>query len=152
MPSPVPLPGGFVVFAFGLLIYFAIIPGAMNPEVYDTWIPSLLLYVVLDVYVVMRLVYLRRASSGSHWETVYTWLLATAVLWMVTDSYEALSYIGVVPFVWSGTVLDLVWFSPFFTVVVAARSRDLQFLSPTVHTDRAPLLATSIRTPVSLES
>ena len=129
---------GAVVFAFGLLIYFAIIPGAMNPEVYDTLVPSLLLYVVLDVYVLMRLVYLRRDSSGSHWETVYTWLLATALLWMVTDSYEALSYIGIVPYVWSGTVLDFAWFPAFFTAVVAARARELQFLSPTVHTHRTP--------------
>ena len=127
-----------VVLAFGLLVYFAIIPGPMNPEAYETWVTSLLLYVVLDVYLVIRLLYARHDSSGSHWKTVYNWLLATALLWMATDIHEALSYIGFIPYVRFGTVLDLAWFPAFFTVVVAARARELQFLSPTVHPASAP--------------
>jgi signal transduction histidine kinase/CheY-like chemotaxis protein len=114
---------GSVIFVFGWLIYFAVIPGSVNPSTYDTWVPSLLLYVFLDVYVLGRLTYLMRAASDAHWRLVYGLLLATVVVWAITDTYEALTYGSVLPYVTAGTALDLVWFPPILTLVVAARLR-----------------------------
>ncbi len=118
-----------VVFVFGLLVYFAMIPGAVNPDAYETWVPSLLLYVSLDIYLLARVAYLTRATPDRHWRAVYSWLLIAVAFWLVTDSYEALSYGLVVPSVAAGTLLDLAWFPPFLTLVVAAR---LDRLAPEV--------------------
>jgi signal transduction histidine kinase len=121
---------GAIIFGFGLLIYFAVIPGALNPAAYDTWVPSLLLFVALDVYLFVRLAFLRVASRGTRWSRVYSWLLATVGFWMLTDGYEALSYVRTDLWRDSGTLLDLAWLPPFLGVVAAARVRDLDSATP----------------------
>lgn len=113
---------GAAVFVFGLLVYFVIIPTALNPGAYDTWIPSLLLYVTLDVYVVARLARLQAQARLQLLRLTCTLLLVTAVLWLVTDIMEALSYLGALP-ADSGRPLDLAWFPPYVTLVAAARTR-----------------------------
>jgi len=46
---------GTLVFLFGLLAYFIVIPSVFNPDAYASWVPSLLLYAVLDIFVVARI-------------------------------------------------------------------------------------------------
>lgn len=115
---------GSIVFMFGLLGYFAVIPGALDPEAYDTWVPSLLLIVSLDLYLIVRLLMLRR-TAGGRWHRVYTLLAATAGFWLATDGYEALSYVWEGIWIDSGTLLDAAWLPPFLTIVAAARAREL---------------------------
>lgn len=121
---------GAVVFTLGLLLYFAVIPATLDRGSYRTWIPSLLLYVVLDGYVVCRLASSRHACASSRWRAVYSWLLAAAVLWLVTDSIELLMRADVIPWVQYGTLLDLLWLTPLTTVVVAARVREHELAGP----------------------
>lgn len=113
---------GAIVVVFALATYFIIIPRAVNPAAYETWVPSLLLYVTLDAYLIARLAALRLSRSGAPWERVYHWMLLTAGCWLVTDAIEALFYAGAVPWVRSGTFLDFLWLPPFATMTVAARA------------------------------
>lgn len=113
---------GAIVMLLALVTYFVIIPWAVNPAAYETWVPSLLLYVTLDAYLILRLAGLAYSRPGKLWGRVYRWMLLTAGLWLVTDALETLFYAGVLPWVRTGTLLDLVWLPPFATMMVAART------------------------------
>jgi len=114
---------GAAVFVFGLLAYFVVIPASLDREAFFTYASSLTLCVVLDGFIVLRLFRLARAST-SRWRALYAWLLATAVLWLATDAVETLMTAGVIPWVASGTRLDLLWLTPYVPVLVAARLKD----------------------------
>lgn len=45
---------GTYVFAFGLLVYFVVIPVILDQDLFFTYAPSLVLYVVLDGFIVLR--------------------------------------------------------------------------------------------------
>ncbi len=120
---------GTNVFAVGLLVYFVVIPVALDRELFATNAPSLVLCVVLDGLVVLRLFSRRQTATEQRFRVVYTWLLATAVLWLATDSAEALMMGQIIPWAPPGTLLDLLWLTPFVTVVVAARARECSFPS-----------------------
>jgi diguanylate cyclase (GGDEF)-like protein len=113
---------GTLVFFFGLLLYFAIIPAYLDPSAYER--SSLLLFVALDFYLVVRLTALRRDAPGRVWQRVYGWLLVTAALWLITDTFEMLMWAEVLPWVEDGTLLDLFWYPAYVTLVVAARVRE----------------------------
>ncbi|MFQ5742694.1 MAG: ATP-binding protein [Acidobacteriota bacterium] len=115
---------GTIFFIFGLLVYFVIIPSTVNIETYQTFVPSLLLYVVLDAYLAIRFAHARRLSACRRWRSTYGWLALTAVLWTATDLVEALQYAEIVPWAWPGSLPDLFWYPPFLTVIVAARLRE----------------------------
>ncbi len=112
---------GTLVFFFGLLLYFTVIPLALEPERYLT--SSLLLYVSLDVYLAIRLLGLLVGSTDPRWRYVYSWLLVTAVLWSMTDSTEMLMWHGATTWIPDGTWVDLLWIPPYATLVIAARIR-----------------------------
>ncbi len=114
---------GTLVFFFGLLIYFVIIPALLDPVEYES--SSLLLFVALDFYLVIRLTGLRRDAPDLRWRRVYTWLMVTASLWMLTDAIEMLIWAEILPWVDDGTALDLLWFPAYFTLIIAARIREV---------------------------
>ncbi|HXV86271.1 MAG TPA: hypothetical protein VD793_06215, partial [Gemmatimonadales bacterium] len=112
---------GAAVFALGLLVYFVVLPGILNPTAYRTQVPSLLLFVTLDFYIVGRLVAHRLRSPRPPCSTAYTLLVVTAVLWALTDLAEVLEYLGW----WSsapGTAVELAWLPAWLTLVSAARA------------------------------
>ncbi|MGI9626315.1 MAG: ATP-binding protein [Longimicrobiales bacterium] len=111
-----------VVFAFVLLVYFAVLPAAVNAEAYLTWVPSMLLYAVLDVYVLLRLLVLYREDDASAWRPTYALLMVTAGLWLGTDALEALALMDLVSLAPVGTPIDAVFFLQFFTLIAATRT------------------------------
>ena len=115
---------GGIVFAFALLIYLVAIPAAAQPEDYRSQLPSFIFYILLDGYVLFRLFTLLRAAGDSRWRRVYSWLLATAALWVIGDTVNALMWAGYIPWVASGTPLDFLWLPQYATVWVAARLRE----------------------------
>ena len=115
---------GATCLILGLLIYFALIPRILDPNVYDTAVPTVLLYLVLDGSLVLTLAHLRASTQAGRWRTTYAWLLATAGLWLVADGAEVLMWAGLLPDSVGGVLMDLVWLPSFATVVVAARARD----------------------------
>ncbi len=115
---------GTTSFILGLLIYFALIPGVLGRGDHQTAISFDLLYLVLDGYLVLRLIGLRRASAKPLWRSTYSCLLAMAALWFVAAAVEALRGIGTLPGRVAQGLLDLVWLPSFFVVIVAARLRE----------------------------
>jgi len=114
---------GTLVFFFGLAVYFAIIPAILDPAAYES--SSLMLFVALDLYLVVRLAGLVRDAPDGHWRRVYGWLLVTALLWFVTDTVEMLMWAEKIPWYEDGSLLDLLWFPAYLTLVVAARIREV---------------------------
>lgn len=114
---------GTLVFGFGLLSYFALVPSVFNPEVYASWVSSMLLYSVLDVYLLVRGVEFLRSGLAPGWRAPMGWLSATFVLWLVGDLTEGLMYMEAIPFIEPGTPWDLLWALPPLTLLLAVRSR-----------------------------
>ncbi len=112
---------GALILVFGLLIYFVLIPSHVNQAAYATWVPSLYLFVALDVVLAARLSSLARAASG-RWRAVYGLLGLTFVLSALLDLAECLAYAGILD--WQeGDMQDLLWNLPWVSLVAAARLR-----------------------------
>ncbi len=122
---------GTLVFVFGLLAYFVVIPSVFNPEVYASWVPSLLLYAVLDAYLVIRTLTLLNPRLPAEWRDPARWLAVTFALWLVSDMAEGLMYLEVLPWVDPGTPVDLLWHLPGLALFVAVRSRGWSAGAPT---------------------
>lgn len=108
---------GAAVFLLVMLGYFVLIPSTLNYEVYGTWLPSLYMYLALDLYVAFRFIYIRAACPSPSWRRVYGLLALAAAFWAFTDAIECMSYAGVIemPAVgWS----DLLWFAPYPLLVI----------------------------------
>lgn len=115
---------GTLVFAFGLLAYFVVIPSVFTPDAYASWVPSLLLYAVLDAYLMVRCASILARPVGGAWRWPYRWLAVSFGLWLLGDAVEGLMYLEVLPWVDPGTPADLLWHLPALTLLVAIRSVD----------------------------
>jgi len=115
---------GTFLFLFGLLTYFVLIPSHLDREAYGTWVPSMLLFVVLDLYLLARWAAATRAATSAHWRRVFGLLATVAVIWTASDALEALSLAGVVG-THAGDPLWLVWYAPFYGMIVAGRMQGL---------------------------
>jgi len=115
---------GTLVFAFGLLGYFIVIPKVFNPEVYASWVPSLLLYAVLDGYLLIRVFTVLKADPRGGWRWPYRWLVVTFALWITGDVIEGLLYLEAIPWIDPATPWDLIWHLPSLTFLLAVLSRE----------------------------
>lgn len=118
---------GTVVFLFGVLSYLVLVPAELDPTSYWAGTPSFILYLVLDLYLVLRFWEALTESVEGRWRVAYGWLLVTCAAWLVLDSVEALMWAEVLPWVDAGTAWDLPWMVPLVTLVMAGRAR---FLAP----------------------
>lgn len=73
---------GVTVFVLGLLLYFVLIPAITDPTGQATSAVAGLFYVPLDIYLVVRLLYLARDSRSPRWHVIFFMLAlaATALL------------------------------------------------------------------------
>ncbi len=108
------------LLAFGLLGYFVILPSRLTPKAYETFVPSLSLYVLLDLVLVIRVGWWCRVSRRSVWRTSYCALLAAFTFTGLHDVHELRVYT-------EGQALqtsawDLVWWAQFLALTIAARA------------------------------
>ena len=106
---------------FGALAYFVLIPATLAPDSYWAGVPSFTFYVVLDAYLVVRLLDAISESADRRWRAVYGWFLATCIAWLVLDTTEALLWAEVLPWINAGTPWDLPWMFPLVTLVLVGR-------------------------------
>jgi signal transduction histidine kinase/CheY-like chemotaxis protein len=108
------------LLAFGMLAYFVILPSRITPASYETYVPSLSLYVLLDLVLVGRVAWWCHTTRGSSWRTVYCALAAGFGFTLLHDIHELVVYT-------EGNTLqvspwDLVWWAQFLCLVLAARA------------------------------
>ena len=111
---------GTVVFAFGMLCYFALIPSSVDVASYDSYVPSYLLYIGLDLYLTARFAMLTRDSLGTRWAPIYGAICVTGATWVVVDVLEALN-VGTVIFIARASAWSMIWFLPYLGMCAAAR-------------------------------
>jgi diguanylate cyclase (GGDEF)-like protein len=117
---------GTLVFFTGLLLYLAVIPAVLDLDSYIS--SSLMLYVVLDLYLLIRLAGFLRGTLDPVWRRIYSWLLVTAVFWLVTDASEMLDWAGILSGFEEGSLGELWWLPAWATLVIAARVREIPTL------------------------
>jgi len=118
--SFVPQVVGTVLFCASLLTYFVLLPVALAPEVYSSYVPSYLMYVTLDLLLLLAFIRLVQLARGSGWRDIYLLITATAALWLVLDAAEFMLWTSLLPWVDPGTPLDAVWFLPYLPIAAAA--------------------------------
>jgi len=115
------------VFTVGALAYFVLVPLLVERDVFLTFIPSLVLYLFLDGVLLLALREAHRRAVDARWRSVYAWLLASGVLFFLLGALELLMTAEILPWVGTGTPLDIVWLAPHLTLAVAARVREQHF-------------------------
>jgi len=110
---------GSLIFLFGLLLYFLVLPGLLRRDAFGA--SSFALFVALDVYFILRLAGLRQSAVHAEWRSIYSWLLIGAAGWCLSDLGLLLMYEGILPDPGWGTLFDLIAPLAFCAVVVATR-------------------------------
>jgi len=111
---------GTLLVLFGAVFYFVVLPYHFNAGD-DTYAPFLQMYVLMDAYIVLRLVLLGWTTRDPVQRSV-SGLLAGAMAWCtMTDLYELLSWREKIVTIESGTFFDFVWAVPYLLILLAAR-------------------------------
>jgi diguanylate cyclase (GGDEF)-like protein len=118
------------VFTAGALGYLVLVPALVERDVFATFVPSLVLYLFFDGVILLALLGARRRAADARWRCVYTWLLAGGALFLALDASELLMTAEILPWVGSGTWLDLAWLAPHAALAVASRVREPPFGAP----------------------
>jgi PAS domain S-box-containing protein len=116
--------GGTILLVLGLHGYLAVIPALADRAEYDSWIPATVLGVCLDLYLLTRLMGLRRDASSGRWQAAYGCLVSAMGIWFALDAFALGAWLEVLPRVNAGTLLDVAWYVPFGFVVVGMRLGD----------------------------
>ncbi len=104
-----------VVFVFGLLTYFWLIPGVLFRSNFQSLLlPSVYLYATLDALLTIRLFFLARAARSPSWRVLYSLLALTTCTMLAGDVAGSVASFTEANYFYSASML---------VVIVAARSR-----------------------------
>ncbi|MCP3960136.1 MAG: GHKL domain-containing protein [bacterium] len=104
-----------VVFVFGLLTYFWLIPGVLfRGEQQSLLLPSVYLYATLDALLTIRLFFLARAARSPLWRLLYSLLMTTTATMLAGDLVGSASSFAVANYFYAASMIF---------IVLAARSR-----------------------------
>ncbi len=117
------LPGA-VVFSIGLYLYFIVVPSRLNPELYESWSPSLVFYLTLDSYLMARLLILARVARTPRWRRCFALTAAIAVCFLTSDVAELMVYLGKIPPA-PGLPSEALWWVPGIVIIAIVRLRAL---------------------------
>jgi len=115
---------GRTLFVSGLFVYFVLLPRTLGVDEYLTWIPSFSFYVILDLYLVVRLSQESGLARTRRWRSVYTLLAAAAAFVLATDSMDFAWIMSILPETLP-RVSDILWYAPMILIVVACRLANL---------------------------
>jgi len=115
---------GLMLFCFGILVYFGLIPSSDDPDQRQLHLLSSVFLVALDGYVIFRLFTLARRASPGRWRWTYRLLGVAATFWVVTEALANLPGVAFWPDLSeSPSLLDLVWLAWIPPFILAARLR-----------------------------
>ena len=112
-----------LIFGFFILGYLVLSPGVFSPEIYSSWVSSILLYSVMDAWLLVRAWTRFSAVVDPSWKAALGWIAVSCGLWFVGDVYEGLMYLEMVPWIDAATPADTLWHLPALTLLLAVRSR-----------------------------
>jgi signal transduction histidine kinase/CheY-like chemotaxis protein len=119
---------GLTVFAFFLLWYFVLTPASFAPGAYASALPSFYMYLLLDLVIIGRLLWMRRETWSVRWSVLYAGLAAAAATVFVGDLLEAAAYSsGSEAAMAAGHWQDLIWSLPAIVFTLAIRARHAPF-------------------------
>ncbi len=125
---------GVVVFSAGLFAYFVVVPAALSPSLYGSFSPSLLFFLALDVYLLIRLLVLNRIARTARWRRVFALAAAVVGLFLVSDLAELLALEGVLP-ADPGLFWNALWLVPGVAIIAAVRLRALPVAATPAESD-----------------
>ncbi|MCP4659574.1 MAG: response regulator [bacterium] len=118
---------GAILFAFGLLVYFLLIPSYLTKDPHAVSLPSSFFYIGMDCYLAFRFYHEGRHCRRRRWRTTFRLLTLTTGCWLLTDVLVALSrlpdswvYLG------ETSALDLLWYLWAIPLTLAARLRHVE--------------------------
>ncbi len=114
---------GTGILTLALIGYFLLIPRFMNPEEYLTWVPSLLMFWVLDAFLLLSLFYLRETALTQEWRILYSWLALAPACWVITEFLELAFHLTLGDTIWPITPADVLWYLPWMAIIFAGRMR-----------------------------
>ena len=117
------LPGA-IIFSVGLFLYFVVVTAVLSPERYASLSPSLVLFLTLDLYLMIRLLILHRVARTVRWRRCFALTAGVACWLLVSDVFELLATIGVVPQE-PGAPWAALWLIPSLSIVAIIRLRVL---------------------------
>ncbi len=117
------LPGA-IVFSIGLFLYFVVVPAVINPELYQSLSPSIVLFLALDVYLLTRLLILSRVARTARWRRCFALTATVAGFFVIADSAELMAVVGLISQE-PGLPWDLFWLGPSIGVITVVRLRAL---------------------------
>lgn len=106
----------------GGLVYFAFIPLLTDPAVYATALPSLVLYILLDLYLTYLAMSLRHDARSPRWRLLYALLMSAFGILTILDLIELEVHLGGFQWLWTHFGAAI-WNVPQVLLVVAASLR-----------------------------
>lgn len=106
-----------------LLLYFEFIPSRLNPVHVPTWLPPWAPYVLLDLALSARFLWMSFGCSSRRWRDGYRLMSACFLLWAIADGSSLLLDLHILshmPNVWMGLLFHI----PFVPFVLAIRLPD----------------------------
>jgi len=120
---------GTVVLSVSSFVYFVQIPSWFAPEYYATWLPSMLLFSVMDIILAVALIRLAITAATRPWRLKYGMLLASIIGFALVDVLEATDY--AVKAEWMRTnAMSVIWSLPLLLMAIVARARKLNIPEP----------------------
>ena len=117
---------GIVVLSLFLFFYFILVPSRYTPEDYATFVPSLVLFCVLDFILAILLVNLSLKAGTLRWKVLYIALALTVIVLALLDLVEALHLLS--PYKWNeSNVAETVWSIPYLIVAFIGRARYFKY-------------------------
>ena len=120
------LGAGAIVLVMCMFSYFILIPNRISPDVYSTWVPSLLFYTALDCILIMVLLQVIRSTKSQRWKMLFGIFAMVTLAFALLDLLEAIGYAE--QFDWGANpASDILWSLPLVGMVILARARYLDF-------------------------
>jgi len=118
---------GAILFGFGLLVYFALIPSYLAEDPDAVAPPSSFFYIGMDCYLIFRFYHESRGCRRRRWRRSFRLLALAGGCWLLTDILVALSTL---PDPWFSldetSSLDLLWYLWAVPLTLAARLRHVE--------------------------
>ena len=117
---------GGTVFVLGILFYFVLAPLAFDLPTTDMDLMNYFMYLVIDFYVLGKLIYFGRITESLRWRMLYSLITLMMAAVFLSDLLDSLVAAGALSAPWP-VVAGLSWNLPFLFLLSAARLRHHPF-------------------------